>query len=177
MFVFRSSLFVFLFHPVSDLLTYIIFFLGFVRLPKSDICKASIGSAVFFFFCLSLWYHTFLSMGEGGSSTSLVLSDFVSVLLDVFFFSSFVQHFHFQLQFSVVRRWLTDWSSVGLWAYFSESLSVLSLLPLFSLSDTIKQKHISKSSERGIFLSFLFTPVCLVFCRHCLFLFSVSITK
>lgn len=75
------------------------------------------------------------------------------------FFSFFVKHFHFQLQFSAATDY---WSSVGLWAYSSESLSVLSLL-LFSLSDTIKQKHISKPSERGIFLSFLFTPVCLVF--------------
>lgn len=67
-------------------------------------------------------------------------------------FSSFVKHFHFQI--SVER--LTDWSSVGLWACFSESLSLLFLLLLFSLSDTIKQKHISKPSERGIFLFIMF---------------------
>lgn len=49
----------------------------------------------------------------------------------------------------LIRALLTDRSSVSLWASFSAyALS-------FSLSDTIKQKHISKPSERGIFLSFL----------------------
>lgn len=50
----------------------------------------------------------------------------------------------------LIRALLTDWSSVSLWASFS-AYALFS----FSLSDTIKQKHISKPSERGIFLSFL----------------------
>lgn len=48
------------------------------------------------------------------------------------FFSSFVKHFHFQLRFSVGRRWLTDWCSVALWACFSESVSALSSPSLLS---------------------------------------------
>ncbi len=81
----------------------------------------------------------------------------LSVLLDVF--SSSVKHFHFQPQLSVSRHRLTDWQivcrpmSMFLWV----SVCSLSFLPLFSLSDTIKQKHISKSSERGIFLSLTFS--------------------
>lgn len=50
----------------------------------------------------------------------------------------------------LIRALPTDWSSVSLWASFS-AYALFS----FSLSDTIKQKHISKPSERGIFLSFL----------------------
>lgn len=125
---------------------------------------------LYFFFCLSLWYHTFLYLAFqifpcAAGTCFFHFSGVIRLCICTAWcvFSSFVKHFQFQLQFSVGRRWLTDWSSVGLWAYFSESLSVLSLLLLFSLSDSIKQKHISKPSERGIFLSFLFTPVCLSF--------------
>lgn len=72
---------------------------------------------------------------------------------------------------------------VSLWAYFSECLSMLSFsffCSLFSsLSDTIKQKHISKPSERGIFLShslFSFQPAPILLASlftACLYSFSV----
>lgn len=70
---------------------YSIFSLLFVRLPKSDIYKARLGSAVLFF-CLydimhffNLHFKSFHVQRGNVCSTSLVLSDYVSVLLDVFF--------------------------------------------------------------------------------------------
>lgn len=69
----------------------------------------------------------------------------------------------------LIRALPTDWSSVSLWASFS-AYALFS----FSLSDTIKQKHISKPSERGIFLSFLLLHSAFVFCLHCLVFQSAS---
>lgn len=131
--------------------------------------------------CLSLQSQTFLILAfqifpwAGGKGVFLPLLWFCQTVYLYCLMCFFLFCEAFSLSAVVLSRaaltWLTDPQSV--YEPISLSLCLCSLLLLFSLSDTIKQKHISKPSERGIFLSFLFTPVCLVFCLHCLFLFFV----
>lgn len=122
---------------------------------STDICKASL----YFSFCLSLGYHFNISLisvfpwVEWGCFLHFLGVVRLCICTAWCVCSSFVKHFHFQLQLSVGWRRLTDPLSV--YEPISLSLCLFSLFSI-SLSDTIKQKHISKPSERGIFLSFLF---------------------
>lgn len=108
---------------------YTIFFLLIGRLPKSNICKVSLGSALYFFHYNIIHLFKFESVhGRGNvSSTSLLLSDCVSVLLDVFFL--FCEAF--SLSAAVLSRAaLTGCSSVSLSLWVS--VSALSSPPLLS---------------------------------------------
>lgn len=137
------------------------------------ICKASL---YFFLFVIGISYISLISIFpwvEWGRFLHFLGVVRLCICTAWCVCSSFVKHFHFQLQLSVGWRRLTDPLSV--YEPISLSLCLFSLFSI-SLSDTIKQKHISKPSERGIFLiPFFFTPVWFVFCPHCLLLFFCQV--
>lgn len=155
-----------------------VFFLLFV---SSYIYEARPGSAEFLFVCHYNIIHFFdlhfryFSQAEG--TCFFHFFDVVRLCIctawcDVVFFF-FVKHFHFQLQFSVATDRLILCRSMSLFLWVSVCALSSSLL---SFRHYQTKAYFKTFWKRYISL-IPFTPVCLVFCLYCLFLFSVHVTK
>lgn len=162
---------------------YSILFLLFVRLPESDVYKAGLHSAVFFFlFVIMISYISLscisnLSMCSGDMFLPLLWCHQAMYLYCLMCFFLFCEAFSISAAV-LSRAALTDWlilcrsMSLFLW------VSVCALSPSSLLSFRLYQTKAYFKTFWKRYISLIpFYSSLPVFCLHCLFWFSVCVTK